>query len=48
MAIQWRATVGILEFVWMIFHSWVYSCLVIADEIAHAIHSEDIGFFFLA
>ncbi|CAA7405948.1 unnamed protein product [Spirodela intermedia] len=43
MAMPWRLVFHMAEVVWMVLQGWLSSCLMVADEIARALRSGDIG-----
>ncbi|KAM0951070.1 hypothetical protein DsansV1_C04g0048091 [Dioscorea sansibarensis] len=43
MAMPWGLAVYMMTMVWTVLDSWISSCLFVADEIATALRTGDIG-----
>ncbi|XP_008808784.1 uncharacterized protein LOC103720722 [Phoenix dactylifera] len=43
MAMPWALAVYIMNMVWMVLDDWISSCVTVADEIAQALRTGDIG-----
>ncbi|XP_072975647.1 uncharacterized protein [Typha angustifolia] len=43
MAMPWGLAVYIMNMVWIVLDDWISSCVTVADEIARALRTGDIG-----
>ncbi|XP_026666341.1 uncharacterized protein LOC103722451 [Phoenix dactylifera] len=43
MAMPWGSAIYLMKMVWMILKGWISSCLMVANEIARALRTGDIG-----
>ncbi|XP_020099837.1 uncharacterized protein LOC109718187 isoform X2 [Ananas comosus] len=45
MAMPWGLAVYIMNMVWVALDGWISSCVMVADEIAHALRTGDVSSF---